>query len=138
MQRLIIKNIRNISNRATLKDNKSFVSAFIDSVKRQMKEDKDLQRNVDLLDSKKNEFQDSEYLKRAKEMFGSVKTGVSDNQASKLVADALEQVKKHADSVGKTVDEVLKEINENEFVKGTKHKVAIFHYVLDRKSYRTY
>ncbi|KAI0223138.1 protein translocase subunit [Massospora cicadina] len=102
---------------------KSFVGAFIESVRRQVRENKDFKENVKQLQDTSKQLGDSEALRRAKEMFARAKTDVSDSAVARTVNEAMVEVKRYADSAGKTVDEVLNEINENEFVKATRAKM---------------
>lgn len=104
-------------------NDKSFVGAFIESVRRQVRENKDFKESVKQLQDTSKHLGDSEALRRAKEMFARAKNDVSDNAVSRTVNEALVEVKRYADSVGKTVDEVLNEINESGFVKATRAKM---------------
>ncbi|KAJ9070796.1 protein translocase subunit, variant 2 [Entomophthora muscae] len=106
-----------------LVNNKSFVGAFVESVRRQVRENKDFKENIKQLQDTSKQLGDSEALRRAKEMFAKAKTDASDSAVTKSVNEAMIEVKRYADSVGKTVDEVLHEINENEFVKATRQKM---------------
>ncbi|KAI9293193.1 import inner membrane translocase subunit tim44 [Neoconidiobolus thromboides FSU 785] len=111
------------SHQALIND-KSFVGAFINSVKKQIKEDKELNKNVQQIQDTTQQIGDSEALRKAKEAFSKAKSDVSESAATKKIGEALVEVKKYADSVGKSVDEVLKELNESEYVKAYRERMA--------------
>ncbi|KAJ1922734.1 protein translocase subunit [Tieghemiomyces parasiticus] len=112
--------MRHLSHtRPTLnRDMRSPVSIFIESIKRQVKQNNEFKDNIKLLQDEKSKIAESEAMKRAREAF---------SKANEKTSEHSEKIKKVAEKVGQSVSETYKDISETEAAKLSKaavHKTA--------------
>ena len=116
--------------------NKSFIAAFVESVRQQVKQNKELQSNVKRLQAEAGKVADSDALKKAKEVYEKARSDVNQQKSAgseKLKAHA-ETISRVAGNVGSTVrdaaDRVAKSpvgriskqtVSGDTFVSGTRH-----------------
>ncbi|KAJ1967335.1 protein translocase subunit [Dimargaris xerosporica] len=93
---------------------RSPVRIFIDSVKRQVKDNKEFSENVKLLQDEKSKLAESEAMKRAKEAL---------EKANKQRSAQSERLRQTASKLGESVSHTYKEISETEAAKVSKKAI---------------
>ncbi|KAF8941234.1 hypothetical protein EDD21DRAFT_364500 [Dissophora ornata] len=100
-------------------------SKFVDTLKEQIKKNKELQESVKKLQDESGKVGESDALKKARDAFEKAKdSAASAGVASEKLKQTAEQLKKATGKIGETVSETLKGAAENEFVKGSKEKIS--------------
>ncbi|KAF9975642.1 protein translocase subunit [Modicella reniformis] len=106
-------------------ESQSAFGKFVETLKEQIKKNKELQNSVKKLHDESGKVGDSDTLKRAKDAFEKAKdSAASASVASEKIKQTAEQIKKATGKIGETVSETLKGAVENEFVKGSKEKIS--------------
>ncbi|KAI1320185.1 protein translocase subunit [Mortierella claussenii] len=106
-------------------ESQSAFSKFVETLKEQIKKNKELQDSVKKLQDESGKVGESDALKRAKDAFEKAKDGAaSASVATEKLKQTAEQLKKATEKMGETVSETLKGAAENEFVKGSKEKIS--------------
>ncbi|RKP39596.1 hypothetical protein BJ085DRAFT_42805 [Dimargaris cristalligena] len=90
------------------------VAIFIESIKRQVKQNNEFKDNVKLLQDEGSKIAESEAMKRAKDAF---------NKANETTSVHSEKIKEAAGRIGKSVHETYKDISETEAAKISKKAV---------------
>ncbi|CAM0143157.1 protein translocase subunit [Umbelopsis sp. WA50703] len=98
----------------------SILKAFVDTIKDQVKKNKDLQQGVKSLQDESGKVYDSEALKKARELYEKAKA--SQGTGSETFKKASEKLGEHAEKVGSTVNKAWKEAADAEFVKEAAEK----------------
>ncbi|KAG0210876.1 protein translocase subunit [Mortierella sp. GBA30] len=106
-------------------ESQSAFSKFVETLKEQIKKNKELQESVKKLQDESGKVGESDALKKAKDAFGKAKeSAATANVATEKLKQTAEQLKKATGKIGETVSETLKGAAENEFVKGSKEKIS--------------
>ncbi|KAG0002474.1 protein translocase subunit [Entomortierella chlamydospora] len=106
-------------------ESQSAFSKFVETLKEQIKKNKELQDSVKKLQDESGKVGESDALKKAKDAFERAKDGAaSAGIATEKIKQTAEQLKKATGKIGETVSETLKGAAENEFVKGSKEKIS--------------
>ncbi|KAF9289443.1 protein translocase subunit [Mortierella alpina] len=106
-------------------ESQSAFSKFVETLKEQIKKNKELQESVKKLQDESGKVGESDALRKAKDAFGKAKeSAASANIATEKIKQTAEQLKKATGKLGETVSETLKGAAENEFVKGSKEKIS--------------
>ncbi|KAF9939477.1 protein translocase subunit [Mortierella antarctica] len=106
-------------------ESQSAFSKFVETLKEQIKKNKELQDSVKKLQDESGKVGESDALRKAKDAFGKAKeSAASANIATEKIKQTAEQLKKATGKIGETVSETLKGAAENEFVKGSKEKIS--------------
>ncbi|ORZ20947.1 hypothetical protein BCR41DRAFT_303587 [Lobosporangium transversale] len=103
-------------------ESQSAFSKFVETLKEQIKKNRELQESVKKLQDESGKVGESDALKKAKEAFEKAK--VKKNVATEKIKQTAEHFKKASEKIGETVSETLKGAAENEFVKGSKEKTG--------------
>ncbi|KAG8861395.1 protein translocase subunit [Tulasnella sp. 330] len=90
---------------------------FVETLKDELRKNKELQDNVKQLQGDVDKFQDTESMKRAKEMYERARLTSSIRENPRLRA-AAEELKKQGVKVGDAVGEALKAMEESEWMRG--------------------
>ncbi|OAQ26507.1 TIM44 subunit of mitochondria import inner membrane translocase [Linnemannia elongata AG-77] len=105
-------------------ESQSAFSKFVETLKEQIKKNKELQESVKKLQDESGKAGDSDALKKAKDAFEKAKSAAGASVATEKLKLTAEQFKKATDKLGETVSETLKGAAENEFIKGSKEKTG--------------
>lgn len=106
-------------------ESQSAFSKFVETLKEQIKKNKELQESVKKLQDESGKAGDSDALKKAKDAFEKAKESAAGaSVATEKLKQTAEQFKKATDKLGETVSETLKGAAENEFIKGSKEKIS--------------
>ncbi|KAF9182511.1 protein translocase subunit [Haplosporangium sp. Z 767] len=106
-------------------ESQSAFGKFVETLKEQIKKNKELQDSVRKLQDESGKVGDSDALKKAKDAFEKAKdSAATASVASEKLKQTAEQLKKATGKIGETVSETLKGAAENEFVKGSKEKTG--------------
>ncbi|KAG9006115.1 protein translocase subunit [Tulasnella sp. JGI-2019a] len=90
---------------------------FVETLKDELRKNKELQDNVKQVQGDVDKFQDSESMKRAKEMYERARLTSSIRENPRLRA-AAEELKKQGIIVGDAVGEAIKAVEESELMRG--------------------
>ncbi|KAI7820041.1 hypothetical protein BC939DRAFT_399785 [Gamsiella multidivaricata] len=106
-------------------ESQSAFGKFVETLKEQIKKNKELQESVRKLQDETGKVGESDALKKAKDAFEKAKDGAaSAGVATEKLKQTAEQLKKATGKIGETVSETWKGAAENEFVKGSKEKTG--------------
>ncbi|KAF9108530.1 protein translocase subunit [Mortierella sp. GBA35] len=106
-------------------ESQSAFGKFVETLKEQIKKNKELQDSVKKLQDESGKAGDSDALKKAKDAFERAKESAAGaGVASEKLKQTAEQLKKATEKLGETVSETLKGAAENEFIKGSKEKTG--------------
>ncbi|KAF9358700.1 protein translocase subunit [Mortierella sp. AD094] len=106
-------------------ESQSAFGKFVETLKEQIKKNKELQDSVKKLQDESGKVGESDTLKKAKDAFERAKDGAaSAGIATEKLKQTAEQLRKATGKIGETVSETLKGAAENEFVKGSKEKIS--------------
>ncbi|KAI7856078.1 hypothetical protein BDC45DRAFT_504252 [Circinella umbellata] len=94
---------------------------FMDTIKDQIKKDKELQDGVKSLQDESGKFAESDALKKAKEMYEKAK--LQQSEQSKHLKEASEKFSQAAGKVSESVNKSWKEASETEFAKETSKRL---------------
>ncbi|KAF9110871.1 protein translocase subunit [Mortierella sp. AM989] len=106
-------------------ESQSAFGKFVETLKEQIKKNKELQDSVKKLQDESGKVGESDALRKAKDAFEKAKDGAaSAGIATEKLKQTAEQLRKATGKIGETVSETLKGATENEFVKGSKEKIS--------------
>ncbi|KAG2223238.1 hypothetical protein INT45_006119 [Circinella minor] len=94
---------------------------FMDTIKDQIKKDKELQQGVKSLQDESGKLAESDALKKAKEMYEKAK--LQQSEQSKHLKEASEKFSQAAGKVSESVNKSWKEASETEFAKETSKRL---------------
>ncbi|KAF9908755.1 protein translocase subunit [Linnemannia zychae] len=106
-------------------ESQSAFGKFVETLKEQIKKNKELQDSVKKLQDESGKAGDSDALKKAKEAFEKAKESAAGaGVATEKLKQTAEQLRKATGKIGETVSETFKGAAENEFIKGSKEKIS--------------
>ncbi|KAI9274504.1 hypothetical protein BDA99DRAFT_497717 [Phascolomyces articulosus] len=105
----------------TVRHYSSPFKVFMDTIKDQIKKDKELQQGVKSLQDESGKLNESEALKKAKEMYEKAK--LQQSEQSERLKEASEKFSKAAGKVSESVNKSWKEASETEFAKETSKRL---------------
>ncbi|KAG0326943.1 protein translocase subunit [Dissophora globulifera] len=106
-------------------ETQSAFGKFVETLKEQIKKNKELQDSVKKLQDESGKVGESDTLKKAKGAFDKAKDGAaSASVASEKLKQTAEQLKKATEKISETMSDTFKGAAENEFVKGSKEKTG--------------
>ncbi|KAI8143991.1 hypothetical protein BJV82DRAFT_557765 [Fennellomyces sp. T-0311] len=97
------------------------LKVFMDTIRDQIKKDKELQQGVKSLQDESGKLAESDALKKAKEMYEKAK--VQQSEQNKRLKEASERFSQAAGKVSDTVGKSFKEASETEFAKETSERL---------------
>ncbi|KAG0372809.1 protein translocase subunit [Mortierella sp. AD032] len=106
-------------------ESQSAFGKFVETLKEQIKKNKELQESVKKLQDESGKAGDSDALRKAKEAFERAKESAAGaGVATEKLKQTAEQLRKATGKIGETVSETFKGAAENEFIKGSKEKTG--------------
>ncbi|KAG0045154.1 protein translocase subunit [Gryganskiella cystojenkinii] len=106
-------------------ESQSAFSKFVETLKEQIKKNKELQDSVKKLQDESGKVGESDALKKARDAFDKAKeSAATASVATEKLKQTAEQLKKATGKISETVSETFKGAAENEFVKGSKEKIS--------------
>ncbi|KAF8980528.1 protein translocase subunit [Entomortierella lignicola] len=106
-------------------ESQSAFSKFVETLKEQIKKNKELQDSVKKLQDESGKVGENDALRKAKDAFEKAKEGAaSAGIATEKLKQTAEQLRKATGKIGESVSETFKGATENEFVKGSKEKIS--------------
>ncbi|KAF9436507.1 protein translocase subunit [Entomortierella beljakovae] len=106
-------------------ESQSAFGKFVETLKEQIKKNRELQESVKKLQDESGKVGDSDALKRAKDVFEKAKDGAaSAGIATEKIKNTAEQLRKATGKLGESVSETLKGASEAEFVKESREKIS--------------
>lgn len=97
------------------------LKVFMDTIRDQMKKNKDLQEGVKSLQDESGKLAESDALRKAKEMYEKAKAQQSEQNVR--LREASEKISQAAGKVGESVNKRFKEASETEFAKETSERL---------------
>ncbi|KAI9313415.1 hypothetical protein BX666DRAFT_684709 [Dichotomocladium elegans] len=97
------------------------LKVFMDTIREQVKKNKELQQGVKSLQDESGKVSESDALKKAKEMYEKAKAQQAEQH--ERLREASEKISKAAEKVSQSVNKTFKEASETEFAKETSERL---------------